>query len=337
MKSGALSVDKTALQKEFDDLEKLQASNGTFSNFNFYFSLRGNGDILKFTERYFSAAYCLIPFLKHKDFLDKDYSHVIEKAFMYLNKRENRLQVMRYGLSIAAYAYALANKRREAEELLDKVEETFIDRGNNKKCYKIEGKDGECDVTHTAYAALALLKLNLISRAEPLIYWFMDTKMNFNLLQETYYTAAITEPIAELGIALKSDVTNLRISLKNEHGFTKNLEVLKDNSHIPQDIELPNYSQDVISTISGYGYCTVSMIFERIVIVPQIVAIFKVNIHTDVASTIPNEKIVRVCAKYDAQAGMDPVLVNVIYEIGMPSGYIYSGIVGPESQNDIKV
>ena len=184
---------------------------------------------------------------------------------------------------------------------------------------------------------MALIKLNSLSRAEPLVYWFMDTKMYFDIMHDTYYTAAITEPIAELGIALKSDVTNLRISLKNEHGFTKSLEVLKDNSHIPQDIEFPNYSQDVISTISGYGYCTVSMIFERIVIVPQVVPIFKVNLHTNIATTIPNKKIVRVCAKYDAQVGMDPVLVNVIYEVGLPSGYIYSGIVNLEIQKDIKV
>lgn len=325
MTVGAVPEDKKVVFDNLDMVRDRQESNGTFSheNFNFYYGFAYEDDpSFVYTEQYFAAAFCLIPVVRFRKFMDGRYDNFIEKGFRFLNKKENRLQVMRHGLSPAAYVYALNNQPEEAQNLLREIEKAYIHLEDNKKCYKIFEIDIECDVRHTSYVALTYLTLNDMIKAEPIIFYLSSLKPAFGYWQNTRFLSIVTEPIAEMGVMLNVKNTNLKINVKNEHAFSKDLYIDDGNSDRPQTVEIPQGSEQVSSVISGQGFCTISVIFERIVVVPVVENVFSLTVKTKVG--IPSSmRIVEVCATYNQQSGMKPVLVNVVYEVEMPSGYIF--------------
>ena len=317
----------------------LQESNGTFSNFNFYYGMPGEDqrESFLFTERYYAAAYCLIPFVRHRDFLDGRYDDFIERGFQYLDKDGNRLQVTRYGLSVAAYVYALAGKRDKAEELLREIEKAYKTHEDNHRCYKISNSDNWCNVRHTTFVALAYIELNDLVHAEPVVNYMLERKQEYDYKEDTHSLPIVTEPIANMAIAMHVEETDLKISLANDQSFKQQLTILKSNSQIPQTVEMPKGSQQVISTISGKGFCTVTMLFERIVTSSQVVPIFDINLRKRDDPKMQGAKYVEVCATYKQQTGMKSVLVNVVYEVEMPSGYIFMDVYDSGNHFEIKV
>jgi len=341
MTADAVPMDKKVLFEHMDVLQGLQEADGTFtsSKFNYFYGLPGTnqGDSYKDSEKYFAAAYCLIPAVRHRKFMDGKYDDFIKKGFSYLDNDNNRLQVMRYGLSIAAYVYALDNQPEKAKNLLKEVEKSYIHHADNKRCYKIFEGDTQCDVRHTTFVALTYLALNDIVKVEPIIYYLLSKKQAYDYTQNTQFLAVVTEPIADMGVILNVDDTNLKIAVKDEHSFNHEFQITSSNSDVPQTIEMPQKSEQVSSTISGKGYCTVSGIFERIVVVPQINNVFSVSIKKRSESGSAVTKYVEVCATYHQQTGMKPVLVNVVYEVEMPSGYIFLEVKDSDKHPEIKV
>ncbi|KAL7011176.1 hypothetical protein ACKWTF_014135 [Chironomus riparius] len=330
MSVGAVPLDKKVLFEQLDIVRDKQESNGTFThaNFDFYYGFpydQRNPNFV-FTEQYIAAAYCIIPVIRYRNFMDGRYDNLVNKAFKYLDDDSNRLQVMRHGLSVASYVYALNNQPEKAKNLLKVIEQAYIHYEDNKKCYKIVEDDPDCDIRHTSYVALTYLKLNDLISAEPIVYYLMDIKEYSYYWTETRYLSIITEPIAEMGVQLNVADTNLGITIKDEKNFRQDFTITDGNSAIPQSIEMPSGSAQVSSVVSGKGYCTVTSIFERLVRVPVIDNTFSLTVttRTDSGSGMINiMKTVQVCAKYNKQTGMKPVLVNVLYEVEMPSGYIF--------------
>jgi len=331
MTVNAVPEDKKVVFESLDMVRNLQESSGTFThdNFNFMYALDyQDHEYFANTERYFAAAYCLIPFVRFRKFMDGRYDNFIRNGLSYLDNDNNRLQVMPYGLSPAAYVYALDNQPEKAKNLLKEIEKTYIHH-ENKKCYKIF-EYSNCDDRHTAYVALTYLALNDILKAQPIIYYLLGKKQEYELNRNTNYLSIVTEPIAEMGIFLNVKNTNLKINVKNEHAFSKDLNIDDKNSYLSQTVEMPQGSEQVSSVISGTGYCTISVIFERIVVVPVVENVFSLTVKTrpgfgwdENYFTIVNFMIVEICATYHQQSGMKPVLVNVVYEVEMPSGYIF--------------
>lgn len=325
MTVGAIPEDKKIVFECLDMVRDLQESNGTFSHDNFMFLyalLHEFEPNFEYTQRYFAAAYSLIPVLRFRMFMDGRYDNFIEKGFRYLDKEENRLQVMRHGLSVAAYAYALDNQPEKAQNLLREIEKVYIHLEDNKKCYKVFDSDTSCDIRHTSYVALTYLTLNDMIKAEPIIYYLSSLKSTYGYSQDTRFLSIVTEPIAAMGVMLNVEYTNLKINVKNEHAFNKDLYIDDGNSDLPQTIEMPQGSEQVSSVISGKGYCTISVIFERLVIVPVVDNVFSLTVKTKQGNP-STMKFVEACATYNQQTGMKPVLVNVVYEVEMPSGYIF--------------
>jgi len=325
MTVGAIPEDKKVVFESLDKVRDRQESNGTFShkNFKFYYGLaKDNDSSYNHTERYFAAAYCLIPFVRFRKFMDGRYDNFIEKGFRFLNKKEHRLPVMRHGLSVAAYVYALDNQPEKAQTLLRDVEKAFIIYRDKKKCYKIFEGDNNCDMIHTAYVALAYLALNDVIKAEPIIFYLSSYKPAAEYHIDTRILSIVTGPIAEMAALLHVKNTNLKINVRNEHTFSKDLYIDDGNSDRPQTIEMPQGSEKVSSVISGQGFCTISVIFERIVVVPVVDNVFSLTLKSKVGYPW-DMRIVEVCATYNQQSGMKPILVNVIYEVEMPSGYIF--------------
>lgn len=341
MTAGAIPTDKNIVFEHMDVLQGLQGTDGTFtsSSFNYYYGLPGSdqGDSFKDSEKYFAAAYCLIPAVRHRKFMDGRYDDFIKKGLSYLDKDGNRLQVMRFGLSIAAYVYALDGQKDKARKLLIDVEKAYIHHEDNKRCYKIFEGDSACDIRHTTFVALTYITLNDLVKAEPIIYFLLGKKQGYDYSQNTQYLAVVTEPIADMGVLLNTDNTNLKVTIKDEHSFKQDFEITKVNSDVPQTIEMPQGSELVSSVISGQGYCTISSIFERIVVVPQINHVFSLSIKTRQESSSTVTKYVEVCATYNQQSGMKPVLVNVVYEVEMPSGYIFLEVKDSDKHTEIKV
>ena len=330
MEIGALPKQSSIIQQELDYFKNRQQSNGEFENFGDFPSTEDKYGTP--AASYFKTAFVLLPFLKFKSLVGKNYDAVIQKGFDYLKSNENRWNLNYEGYPVAAYAYALNNDKINAHRLLDEVEKLSVDLGNNKKCYKVSRDDSECQVRHTTYTALAYIQLNEISKALSIVKW-LTTVQNLNYFySNTYDYALTTEPIAKLAKHLKTDQTKLTITLKNERNFQKIVDINEENSAIFQNIEFPQLSQDVISTANGYGYCSITTIFERTILLPKVTRKFKLTV-TPVDKN-DREKIVKVCAEYVGNS----VVMNAIYEVEMPSGYVYTEIMDIESQRgDIKV
>ncbi|KAL7012571.1 hypothetical protein ACKWTF_014933 [Chironomus riparius] len=330
MEIGALPKQSSIIQQELDFLKDRQQSNGEFENFGNFPSTEDKYGTP--AASYFKTAFVLIPFLKFKTLVDKHYDDVVQKGFDYLKSNENRWQLNNEGYPVAAYAYALNNDKMNAHRLLVEVEKLSVDQGRNKKCYKVSRDDLECQVRHTTYAALAYIQLNEISKALPIVKWLL-TVHNINFFySNTYDFALTTEPIAKLAKHLKTDQTQLTVTLKNERNFQKIVDINDENSAIFQDIQFPQYSQDVISTANGHGYCSITTIFERSILLPKVTKKFKLTV-TPIEKN-DKERLVNVCAEYVGNS----VVMNAIYEIEMPSGYIYTEIMDIERlRGDIKL
>ncbi|KAL7011351.1 hypothetical protein ACKWTF_014234 [Chironomus riparius] len=341
MKLKLIPVDKSAIEKELDALEAAQMETGQFKNFGAVPDLdrqdRGN------TPEYFETAYILVSFLKAKDQVGKVYSDVIDKAFSYLDNNQNKHSVDNEGLSIAAYANALEGsyeRKLIALDFLDTIEKSSIDYKNNQKCFKIKPQDEKCSLRHTAYAALVYLKLNEIHKAMPLIYWLLKS-YNFQIYSGyTYNVAIMTEPIAEAAIYLQTDLTDFEVLLSDELNFEKSLRIRKENSTEAHKVEFPSYSKVFKSTASGHGYCSITKITEKIYSQSKSSSAFEIvaTVLNNATNLKSKEKVVRICAEFDASNSDFFKLSNVIYEVEMPSGYIYMGILNEERMlKDIKV
>jgi len=336
-----IPVDKSAIENELNALKEVQMESGQFKNFGSVPDLdrsdRGN------TPEYFETAYILVTFLRVKELIDKDYSDVIDKAFKYLDNENNKHTVDNEGLSVAAYANILEGsyeRKLIAMELLDTIEKSAIDYKNNKKCFKIKPQDEKCSLRHTAYAAMVYLKLKEIHKAMPLIYWLLKS-YNFQTYNGYSYNVAImTHPIAEAAIYLQTDMTDFEVILKDELNFEKSLRITKENSTEAHKILFPSYSKIFNSSAYGHGYCSITKITEKIYSQSKSSAVFEISatIIANSTSLKSKEKVVRVCAEFDASNSDFFTLSNVIYEVEMPSGYVYVGILNEDKMlKDIKV
>lgn len=336
-----ITHDKPAIEKEVEKLKEQQTPEGNFKNFGKFPDFNRNNR--ESTGTYFETAFILISILKAQSFTTKSYMDVINKAFGYLDDDKNKLTVDNEGLSIAAYAYSLGAKYNDdristVKEMLKKIEKFVIVTDNHQKCYRISLNENTCNMRHTAYTAMAYLKLNDIDKAMPLVYWLLKN-YNFNLYTGyTYNTAILSEPIAEAAVTLNTASTNLKVTLKNELRFKEMLKFTQATVKNYHEIIYPPNSRLVDMTVSGTGFCSITRITELMIVEKFSYPKFDVTLKTDIKAQRNNEKILRVCAKYDATDSSYLILVNVIYEVEMPSGYIYMGILDEKSKmKEIKV
>jgi len=334
MELNALKMNKQIIENELDEIKSFQDSEGKFTKFGNMPESDSDPD----TARYFETAYVLIPFLKFRALLSKDYSDVINKGMSYLKGSTNKLGLKRQALSMAAYAFALNNDTTEAKELLEAVEGDVI-KNKTEKCYKLERSSASCDLRHTSYTANAYLTLNDVNKARPAIVWLLQTYNINKYYSNTHAHAIATEAIAKFLSSLKLNKTSeLTVNIRNDGDFNKNVLVNKNNSAEPIEFSVPDYSLMVNTSVSGYGYCSITTVVEKTLSVDVIDPKFTLKI-TQHNTSISSEKIIRVCATYNPNESQDSrqTLLNVIYDVKIPSGYIYSSIVDYEKKPEIKV
>ncbi|KAL7011301.1 hypothetical protein ACKWTF_014218 [Chironomus riparius] len=337
MEIGAIPANKRIIQNELDALKNLQTEDGDFNDFGSFpeFLTTDRQE----TAKFFQTSFVLIPFLKFKGFIKKSYENVINKGFEYLNDMGNRLRTDNEGLSIAAYVYALNDNHDEAQNLLDVVEQEKFQISDKQRCLKISRSHSNCSIRHTSYAAIAYFAMNQGSNARPLINWLLESH-NLNKYYANTHTYAIaTEAIAKLASSRRSHGTNFTVQFKNEGNFNKTVNIEQKNVAKPVEIDFPDYSLTADMTISGHGYCSVTTIIEKTVTIGKTTPDFRVTVKPTSKRLNSNERILKVCAVYDPQGDINlATLFDVIYDVEMPSGYIYLNVVDFEVRaHDIKM
>lgn len=333
MEIGALPINDKILKSELDALKSKQNADGGFTDFGTfpYFDRSDK------KSNYAETAFVLIPFLKlRKTSIGSNYQTQITKALNYLKSNNNKLGASKEGIALAAYAFGLVGEIIEAKYLIDNLQDASLGYPGNKKCFKISKNAEKCDMRHTSYTALAYLAINETSKAAELVNWLVkDLNLKY-FYSNTHEYAVATEPIAKIASILKVNKTDFKVTLQNERNFTASVSITKNNADQMHYIEFPEYSQDVISVAEGHGYCSITTLYERLIKIPRLSNTFSLTVTPIKAIKDNFEATFQVCAEY--YHDQFTALVNVIYEVEMPSGYVFAEIDNLESKyKNIKV
>ena len=335
MEIRALPKDTEIIEMELDILKASQSVNGSFYDFGNFQEFRGNSD----SAQYFQTAFILIPFLKFRGFTSKSYDGVIEKGFRYLNGIKNLELLDKEALSVAAYAYALKNDSNQAVKILDEVEKYGNKLDTNRKCYKLSADQKNCDLRHTLYVSNAYLTMNRSTDAKALIIWLIKSNNLDRQYSNTYDYAVSTEAISKFLVAKDvSKTPDFTVTLTNDKTFNKVVHITKANQMKEVEVVYPDYTLEAKMAIKGSGYCSITKILQSTVELRTTASKFTLTV-TPLAASSGTQRTVRICATY--QPKDDEInsqkLLNVIYDVEIPSGYTYTEIVGMENKPEIKV
>jgi len=334
-----LPVDKRLIQIELDQLKALQKTDGTFVNYRGIIPSYSGGAL----GLYYQTAYCLIPFIKFRSWIGKNYDDVINKGIDYI-KNEARIKEqegIRDGLVVAAYISALSNDTSLAKKFLATAEkDAYFNDPNSQKMRCLKRISHEpCDLRHTAYAAITYLLMDDQKMAQPLIIWLMDKHSLNKAFSNSIYLAIASEAISTFvsGKPVKK-ATDFTVKITNEHDYNKIIYMNSSQMNTPIEVQIPEYTLNYTTTVKGTGYCSITTAIEKIVAVKNVDPKFTLTVVPRSGST-STERIIQVCATYVPLETDNSLqtLVNVIYDVEMPSGYQYVEIVNLASTKAIRV
>jgi len=320
----AISLIGSDIERHLDALKNQQTANGNFNNF-------GSKPFSR--SEYFRTAYILIPFLKLKKFVTKNYDDVINKGFAYLSGIHVVSGIDKEAYSAAAFAYSLNNQDDQAEDMMNEVEKYVVKIDKNRRCYKLSTSDAKCDLRHTSYAAIAYLTMNKFDEAKSLISYIHDEYKKIRSFAYNPHFGIATEALAKFLIARPvTSPTNFTVTLTNEFDFIKVVQITAANQKDSVEVLIPDYTLNLKTAIQGTGLCSIKQEAEKSFEMSKINSkfILKVKIPTSTSNT----RIVQVCATYQPQEDEVSMqtLLNVIYDVEMPSGYIYKESVNIASK-----
>lgn len=304
------------LKTRLDELKSRQ-SGGKFGEFGFNIGFNTNGTALKIVQ----TAYILTQFIKFQHLFVNEYDLVINDSFQYLELNKDKADYL--GTAITAYCYALNNQTKKAKDELESLDSIKIDHNDvqgmmKKICYpnKNSKKTRDCNLLESVYVALAYLKLGDIENAEPIVNWLIATNRISEVSLNTIEYAFTMEPIAELANLLENPA-NLTIKMSNNF---KSLEfnILSD-SQKNFETYFPKQSKAIEYDIKGIGFWSITSVAEQLYIESLQNNIFSLNLDLKLYNNQPKNRELKVCAR---QKEIDEI-VNVIYEIELPSGHKY--------------
>lgn len=305
------------LKTRLDELKSRQ-NDGKFGEFGFKIGFETeNQAALEIVQ----IAYILTQFIKFQHLFDiNEYNRVISNSFEYLERNKDKADY--FGTAITAYCYALNNQTEKAKDELESLDSIKIDHNDvqgimKKICYsnKNSKKTEDCNLLESVYVALAYLKLGDIENAEPIINWLIATNRISEVSLNTIEYAFTMEPIAELANLLENPA-NLTIKLYNNF---KSLELKMNDSQKNFETYFPKQSKAIEFNIEGIGFCSITSVAEQLYIESLRNNTFTLNLNLILDNDKPKNRELKVCAK---QEKIDKI-VNVIYEIELPSGHKY--------------
>lgn len=160
-----------------------------------------------------------------------------------------------------------------------------------------------------------------------------ETKI-IEITPDAKYSTKISKIYAELTTNFtSSSQTNYTATFANGIDFNEVFHVTNSNAEIPIEILYPENTRTARIAFRGYGNANLKISIERIFSIIRLNSRLNLELST-LPSTIENEEIVRVCVTYQPLKDemVRPVLSNVVYDVEMPSGYVYKNII---NRNDI--
>lgn len=331
----ALPKDIKMIEKEFDVLKELQNENGSFDNFGNILDVQENSS----SAEYFQTAFILIPFLKFRGFVSKSYDEVIEKGLNFLNKTRNSEDLNLEAQSVAAYAYALNGDKNQTLEILNKVEKQSNQFEKDQKCYKLSANHSSCNLRLTAYSTLAYLTINQTVSIQNCVNYLLS-QHQLKSYHGTNFNHAITVEAISKFLITNSDnnLTDLKVKFTSERGIEKILNINNSNENIRHKFIFPDKTLHPLLSMSGTGTCLVRKYIKSKVTVERQNS--KINATaTPLPVLVQNERIVRVCADYQQEGNFtdSQSFFLVIYDVELPSGYIFEEIMNLSSIPENKV
>ncbi|XP_070504791.1 thioester-containing protein 1 allele S3-like [Chironomus tepperi] len=286
MEIGALPENQEIIEKELNLLKDLQTLSGNFNNF---------GSIPSNRDSYFQTAYILIPFLKFRNFVNKNYDAVINKGFSYLNGITSGSSSDMESYSISAYAYALYGNHETAKSLLKQTVDHKKEIARTKHCLKTS-IDADCNIIHTSYAVIAYLTMNMVQEARQFSAWIMDSYKPNKYYSYTNTYAVAAEAISKFLIANPSTAkTDFTVTLTNEMDFNKVIHVTKANQKNEVEVIYPDYTLAARMSIQGSGFCSITKIMESTIALTRSSSKFTLSV-TPRAGSSTSERIVKLAA-----------------------------------------
>ncbi|CAG9810260.1 unnamed protein product [Chironomus riparius] len=331
MEIGALPKNARVVEQELDALKGKQNADGTFGDF---------GPTPPSRSTYFQTAYVLIPFLKIKkmNFLTKNYDEVIQRCFSHLTGIHAVSGTDKEAYGLAALAYALNGDNNQAQKMLDEVEKDIVRIDKIRKCYKLSRSQTKCDMRHTSYVAITYLTMKKVENAKALITWLLTSYRVYSAYEYTYDVAITTEAIAKFLITREvHPTTDFKATLTNELDFNEVVHITTKNQKDAKEIIFPAYTLKPKVSVTGSGYSSITTIIESTVALVQTSSKFLLTVKP--AKSTSNIKTVQICATYqplEDEVSMQ-TLVNVIYDVEMPSGYTYTDIDSLDKKPEIKM
>ena len=331
----AVTMNKALIQEDFRRLKAFQASDGSFSNFGRY-PERVSGEAA--SNKYFETAFVLVSFLKYRDYFDQDYSSLINKAFGFLDSPSSKVSIQPEAQSIAAYAYALNNNIAKAEAHMLDVERFAVIKGSKastEKCFKATKTTTTCDMRHTAYSILAYHAMDQPQKIKPLVIGIVKTFSLDKSFSHVHAYSIAAEAISTVLSEAKVTEVDLSVNLKNEFNFDQTITLNSKNSSLVHELSFPDYSKFAYISTTGSGMCSVTMVVEKMIRFPVSKSYFNLTIARQ-----ENQKEftrTKFCFKYIGIDGTPDINDKVLFEVEMPSGYMFEEVEDKQNKTFITV
>lgn len=307
-------VDKKIIEDALNLLATRQNVNGKFEMIDYtydyyyspYFETSTSRDV-----RY--TCFTLLAFLTNRDFVTKDYSNVINKAFAYfeyINSMEN------YAAAVCAYAASLYNPTK-ARSLLITLEKNSYTDGIDRYWDNVKSNYSSSCIRMqiSSYVALAYIKLGDYLSAKQIINWLLKQRQANGEFCYQFTSAIGFEALSEYAAYYGIENTDMEVKVETEAKLPKTTRVNNSNAKDVQVLILPNNNHRATVTGTGYGFAQVQLHYSYSKNVAQLSSYFIM----DVKTTLSNISTVNVCVRKQRTEDKGDILL----EMNLPSGYTY--------------
>ena len=182
-----------------------------------------------------------------------------------------------YTKTLTAYAFALENKTKESNELLDKLLDAANDQESGKLSWRTNpdvalGYTSQ-DIEIGAYNVLTLIKHNRLSEALKVIKWLATQRNSYGGFKSTQDTMIALQAFAEYSLKITEEDNNLEVKM-NAGKESFDFEVNEENELLlqKQKLVLDSNQDSVKAEVNGEG-CFVVQSMLRLVFLNYLIII----------------------------------------------------------------
>ncbi|XP_042340611.1 complement C3-like isoform X1 [Plectropomus leopardus] len=231
-----------------------QQPDGSFIEVGYVYSNALRGDVGGADSDASMTAFCLIAMQESRSLCQDAVISLhssIDNAVAYL---ERRLPHLTYSYAVAMTSYALANENKMNREILFKFISPELSHWPVSKghIYSLEA---------TAYALLALVKVEAFEDAGLVVRWFNQQQKSYGGYGSTQATIIVYQAVAEYWANAKEPEYDLDVDiLMPGRSSPTKYKFNRDNQYATRTSKINNINEDVKVTATGTGEATVKMV-----------------------------------------------------------------------------